>query len=199
MSDEIRKRAKARKGDEHDESSDSHEYDGIKELNNPPPFWIMLVFIITIGFSMFYVIHNFGYPGNGMDQETRYNRSVTDFEEKLKKNIADKGSPAGEVSQEQLIEAGKALFLSKGCIACHGNSGEGNAIGPNLTDNNWINGCATEEIIGIIRDGKPEKGMTPYKSMMTEEQMAQLAAYIKLSLVGSEPANPKAPQGELCE
>jgi hypothetical protein len=26
----------------------SHEYDGIKELNNPPPYWITLIFILTI-------------------------------------------------------------------------------------------------------------------------------------------------------
>ncbi len=37
----------------------SHEYDGIKELNNPPPYWITLIFLVTIAFSMFYVIHFF--------------------------------------------------------------------------------------------------------------------------------------------
>jgi cytochrome c oxidase cbb3-type subunit 3 len=199
MSDEIKKPEELEKNKNFDESDDSHEYDGIKELNNPAPFWIMAIFIITIGFSMFYVIHNFGYPGNKMDQESRYDRSVSDFEEKIKSQTAGKDPVTGNMSQEQLIQAGSALYLSKGCIACHGTSGEGNNIGPNLTDNYWLNGCSTEEITAVIRDGRPAKGMTPYKSVMTEEQIGQLVSFIKLSLVGSEPANQKEPQGELCE
>ena len=31
---------------------DEHNYDGIQELDNPPPRWIMLIFYITIGFSI---------------------------------------------------------------------------------------------------------------------------------------------------
>ena len=31
-----------------------HEYDGIKELDNPPPRWIMMLFYLTIGWSMLY-------------------------------------------------------------------------------------------------------------------------------------------------
>ncbi|MEE4117321.1 MAG: cbb3-type cytochrome c oxidase N-terminal domain-containing protein [Marinilabiliaceae bacterium] len=180
------------------ESDDSHEYDGIKELNNPAPYWIMAVFFVTIGFAMLYAIHNFGYPGNKQDQDSLYEKSVTKFEEKqaLKKAM-ESGEPL-QMSQEQIIEAGETLYADKGCMACHGKAGEGNAIGPNLTDNYWINGCSTEEIIEVIRNGRPAKGMTAYKNMMTEEQMAQLSSYIKLVLVGSEPANPRDPQGEEC-
>ena len=46
---------------EKDEHND--DFDGIKELNNPAPNWIILVFIATIGFSLFYGIRYFGYPG----------------------------------------------------------------------------------------------------------------------------------------
>ena len=50
--------------EEIEEHLTNHDYDGIKELNNPAPFWIALIFIITIVFSMVYTIHNFGFPGN---------------------------------------------------------------------------------------------------------------------------------------
>jgi hypothetical protein len=43
------------------------DFDGIKELNNPAPNWIILVFLITIGFSIFSAIRYFGYPDNGKD------------------------------------------------------------------------------------------------------------------------------------
>ncbi len=35
-----------------DEHMLEHNYDGIQELDNPPPRWIMALFYITIGFSI---------------------------------------------------------------------------------------------------------------------------------------------------
>ena len=48
-----------------------HEYDGIKELDNPPPRWIMAIFYITIGFSIIYGSYYF-FLGVGDDQDTKY-------------------------------------------------------------------------------------------------------------------------------
>jgi cytochrome c oxidase cbb3-type subunit III len=50
--------------DEHDD----HVYDGIKELNNRSPLWVIILFLITFGFSGIYAVKYFGYPNNGMDQ-----------------------------------------------------------------------------------------------------------------------------------
>lgn len=198
MSDEIKNSEINPIKTDSEESVDSHEYDGIKELNNPAPYWIMLVFIVTIGFAMIYAIHNFGYPGNNRDQVSIYEKSKADFEEKQRRKIADESGEPYQMSEQEILDAGRTHYNEKGCIACHGQSGEGNAIGPNLTDNFWLNGCSEEEIHAVIRDGRAEKGMTPYKSMMTDEQMKHLSSYIKLALVGSEPANPKQAQGEEC-
>jgi cytochrome c oxidase cbb3-type subunit 3 len=77
--------------------------------------------------------------------------------------------------------------------------GEGNAVGPNLTDDAWINGCKEEQIIATITNGKPEKGMTPFKNMLSEDQIQQLAKYILGSLAGSNPPNPKPAQGVPCK
>lgn len=198
MEDEI-KNSKLKHENTNIESEDSHEYDGIKELNNPAPYWIMAVFIVTIGFAVIYAIDNFGYPGNAKDQDSVYEKSSARFDERLRERKALENGQPLEMSQEQILEAGATHYIEKGCAACHGASGEGNAIGPNLTDNYWINGCTQEEIEAVIRDGKPTKGMTPYKTMMTEEQIKHLSSYIRLSMVGSEPSNAKDPQGEECE
>ena len=196
---EENKESKIKKNQELQETEDSHEYDGIKELNNPAPYWIMAVFFVTIGFSMLYAIHNFGYPGNEMDQDSRYEQAVADFEqEKAIRRAKETGEPI-QLTQDQILAQGSTMYIEKGCAACHGTAGEGNAIGPNLTDKFWINGCSEEEILEVIRDGRPAKGMTPYKNMMTEEQMKHLSTYIKISLVGTNPPNAKEPQGEECE
>lgn len=176
-----------------------HEYDGIKELNNPSPNWVVAIFFVTIGFSLFYVIHFHGFPDNGRDQVSEYERKVTAFEDKKIEMRAAVAADAGEMDESEVIAAGEKLYLEKGCIACHGMKGEGNAIGPNLTDNFSINGCSDEAIIKIITEGKPTKGMTPYKAMMSEEQIKHLTVFIQKKLVGSNPENAKDAQGEACK
>ncbi len=180
--------------DEHEE----HDFDGIRELNNPAPNWIVLVFIATFGFSLFYAITYFGYPGNGNDQTSEYNRKSAAFDKKKKQQ--EEASTGGVVMGEQeKLASGAQLFAQKGCIACHGLNGEGNQIGPNLTDNYWLNGCSEESLTHMIAEGKPEKGMTPFKTMLTGEEIKNVAIFITKKLVGSNPANPKAPQGVECK
>ena len=113
-----------------------------------------------------------------------------------------KNTAAGSVTvldEKQTLVAGAKLFNEKGCIACHGMKGEGNNIGPNLTDNYWINGCKEENVVKIITNGKPEKGMTPFKSSLSDDEIKQVSKYILNSLAGSNPPNAKAPQGEACK
>lgn len=176
-----------------------HDYDGIQELNNPSPNWVIAIFFVTIGFSLFYAIHFFGFPDNGRDQKSEYERKVAAFANEKKEMREAAAAAVGEMSEAEVIAAGEKLYAEKGCLACHGMKGEGNAIGPNLTDNYWINGCSDEAVIKIITEGKPEKGMTPYKAMMSEEQIKHLTVFIKKKLVGSSPENSKDPQGEECK
>lgn len=178
------------------ETEGSHEYDGIKELNNPAPNWILLVLMGTIFFSLIYAIHYFGHPGNKMDQASEYERKASEFKEQM---AANNPTSATELSMEEILAEGNKLYIDKGCMACHGMNGEGNAIGPNLTDNYWINGCSTEDVIKIITEGKPEKGMTPYKSMMSLNQIKNLSTYILEAMVDSNPENGKVAQGEECK
>ena len=176
----------------------THEYDGIIELNNPPPYWILLIFVATIGFAMFYTIEYFGYPGNGKDQKSEYEKEMASVKENAEKNKVTAGTSV-VLDEKQSLAAGAKLFGEKGCIACHVMKGEGNNIGPNLTDNFWINGCKTENVVKIITEGKPEKGMTPFKGSLTDDQIKQVTAYILKTLAGSNPPNAKAGQGNECK
>ncbi len=42
--------------DQHDEKIMDHNYDGIQELDNPPPLWIMALFILPSDFR-FCMVH----------------------------------------------------------------------------------------------------------------------------------------------
>jgi cytochrome c oxidase cbb3-type subunit 3 len=176
-----------------------HDYDGIKELNNPSPYWVLFLFLGTICFSLYYAVNYFGYPNNGKDQISEYNQQMAMVQNMPNgQNQADLngGIP---IDSKELKEQGEKLFTEKGCIACHGLKGEGNAIGPNMTDKFWIRGCKPADLVKTISEGVPEKGMVPYKAMMTESQIKSLVAYILGTLAGSNPPNAKAPQGVECK
>ncbi|MEI7524183.1 MAG: cbb3-type cytochrome c oxidase N-terminal domain-containing protein [Mariniphaga sp.] len=189
-------KTKGENAPEKDEHND--DFDGIKELNNPAPNWIILVFIATIGFSLFYGIRYFGYPGNEKDQASEYKISSAEFD-KAHGQQPDASKGGSVMGQEEMLTAGAAIFAQKGCIACHGLKGEGNVIGPNLTDNFWLNGCSQENVIHMITEGKPEKGMTPFKTMLTQEEIKSVSLFVLKKLVGSNPPNGKAPQGVECK
>jgi cytochrome c oxidase cbb3-type subunit 3 len=88
----------------------------------------------------------------------------------------------------------KEIFTTK-CWPCHGKLGEGGA-GPNLTDNYWLHRGSLNDIYHTIKNGYPDKGMQSWASEYTPKEISFLASYIR-SLQGTNPPNPKAPQGDL--
>ncbi len=92
------------------------------------------------------------------------------------------------------LESGKAVFITV-CAACHGKEGQG-IVGPNLTDDYWLHGGSINDVFKTIKYGYPEKGMKSWKDDYSPSQLAQIASYVE-SLHGTNPPNPKAPQGTL--
>ncbi len=99
------------------------------------------------------------------------------------------------LTEESDISAGAEIF-AKNCAACHGTNAEGNAIGPNLTDEYWIHGGADVDIYKSVKKGVP--GMPGFGSQMDDNQVRQVASYV-ISKIGSNPENAKDPQGEKAE
>jgi cytochrome c oxidase cbb3-type subunit III len=88
------------------------------------------------------------------------------------------------------IAAGKQLFSAMNCNGCHFNGGGG--MGPPLMDNIWIYGDSIENIAASIREGRPN-GMPSFRGIVPEEQVWQLAAYVR-SLSHPASANAAANQ-----
>ncbi len=53
-----------------------------------------------------------------------------------------------------------------------------------------------EDIFKTVKYGVPSKGMIAWEAQLRPLEMAQVSSYIQ-TLVGTEPLNPKEPQGEL--
>lgn len=177
---------------------DSHEFDGIQELDNPPPPWLMYLFYITVLFSIGYWIY-YHMTDAGPLQEDEFNQEMAIVAKAEAKRVAELPPASTEASTDPAdLAAGQELYMGKACFACHGMNAEGNAIGPNLTDNFSIHGCDFSTTIKLIKNGVPTKGMTPYKDQLTQKQTEQIASYV-LSLAGSNPANAKEGQGEECK
>ena len=175
-----------------------HEFDGIRELDNRLPPWLKYLFYITIVFAIAYLIRVFVFKDEHMIQTMEYQHEMAEA------NASDEQEQAPEEgtepvkkerSLEEIMASGKSTFTSI-CAACHGVNGQG-SVGPNFTDDYWIHGCSRENMHNVIVNGVIEKGMISFKNQLTEEQIQDVITYIK-SLRGTNPPNPKAPQGEKC-
>ncbi len=173
-----------------------HDYDGIKELDNNLPPWWKYGFYLTIIFAFIYMIH-YHVVGSGTVQLDEYNAQLAEADlqkqERLKlaANNVDENSVTVLIADADL-SAGKKIYTEK-CLVCHGKAGEGN-VGPNLTDDYWIHGGNIKDVFKIVKYGFPSKGMISWQSQLNPVQMQQVSSYIK-SIKGTNPANPKEPQG----
>jgi len=175
-----------------------HDYDGIKELdNNLPPWWVYLFYIcIVFGVIYFARYEVFGGDDQETELKTEMAQAKIDVEEYLKTapDLMDEKSVV-LLTDAPSLDAGKEIFKTN-CAACH-RADAGGQIGPNLTDNHWILGGGIKNLFHTITNGgRDGKGMIAWKGTLKPKEIQKVASYI-LSLQGSNPKDPKAPDGEI--
>jgi len=175
-----------------------HDYDGIKELdNNLPPWWVYL-FYGCIAFAIIYMVK---YEVMGGDnQETEFKKEMAqakiDIEEykKTAPDLMDENTVTLLTEPADIAE-GKAIFQTN-CVACH-RADAGGQVGPNLTDDHWLLGGGIKNVFHTITNGgRDGKGMIAWKASLKPKEIQHVASYV-LSLRGSNPKDPKAPDGEI--
>lgn len=172
-----------------------HVYDGIRELDNNLPLWWKYMFYATIVFSAIYIYY-YHYSGSGVLQDQEY---VAQMEQAEKDKEAYAKSNPNSINENNVkvltsasvLAKGKQIFLDN-CAACHGSDG-GGKVGPNLTDNYWIHGNGIKNVFVTISAGVPGK-MQAWKNNFSSSDIQSVANYV-LTLKGTTPANPKAPEG----
>ncbi len=170
-----------------------HDYDGIREYDNPMPRWWLWVFYLTILFVPVYYLAPAPF-GAGAGKDAEYAAEVARYQ------ASRPPAPAGVTAEALLarrhdreeLEEGAEVF-AKNCAACHRADG-GGLIGPNLTDDVWLHGGTPVSIHTTIVQGVMAKGMPAWERLLSPEAVEQVTAYV-LSLAGTNPPNPKAPEG----
>ncbi len=179
-----------------------HNYDGIRELDNHlPPWWKWLFYMTIIWGAVYLIGHHF--TGWFPLQEEEYETEMAEANAS-KKASQEASADAGGfdvttleyTADAAMIEAGKKTF-GRNCVACHGAVGQGNAVGPNLTDEYWLHGGGIKNVFNTITNGAPN-GMIAWKTQMSPTDIRDLANYV-LSIAGSNPPDGKKPQGTIYE
>jgi cytochrome c oxidase cbb3-type subunit 3 len=175
-----------------------HDYDGIKELdNNLPPWWIYL-FYACIAFAIIYLVRFeiLGADNQEMELKKEMAQAKIEVAEYMKTapDLMDEKTVTLLTDAPSLAE-GKTIFTTN-CAACH-RADAGGQIGPNLTDDLWILGGGIKNIFHtLVNGGRDGKGMISWKGTLKPKEMQKVASYI-ISLKGSNPKDPKAPEGEV--
>jgi cytochrome c oxidase cbb3-type subunit 3 len=190
-----------RERDEHSGvETTGHEWDGLKELDNPLPRWWLWVFYGCIAVAIVYWILMPAWPGlNGYTPGILKQSDRAAVAQDLQALQAQRGRGEAMLATASLqqIETDPALqahALSVGqsvfgdnCATCHGAGGGGNRGYPNLRDDVWLWGGSLEEIEHTLRVGvrsaHPETRTSQMPAfgrdnMLTAGQVSDLTEYV---------------------
>lgn len=194
-----------------------HEWDGIKELNNPLPRWWLWTFYGTIVFAIGYTVAFPAWPmlSSATTGLLGYS-SRADLDTELAAAKAAQGdlleavatTPVADILNEDALArfaraGGRSLFKVY-CSQCHGTGATGSVGYPNLNDDEWVWGGSIDQIYATIAHGarSPTDGETHYNVMpnfgtdgiLGSEELDQLSKQVA-SLSGIE-GGAASPEGE---
>ncbi len=142
------------------DNTTGHVWDeDLREMNNPLPRWWMWLFVLTIVFSLLYLVAYPGlgsYPGKlGWSTAGNYDKEVEKAKQELEPLYAQFTAlkPEELAGNAQAKAIGERLFLNN-CSQCHGSDARGSKGFPNLTDGDWLHGGSPEKIAETLTKGR---------------------------------------------
>ncbi len=143
-----------------------HEWDGLKELNNPLPRWWLWVFLVTIIWSIgyFIVYPSWPVPGGhlkGIGGYTQF-KELAESQAEIVARQASYLDRFSKASFQEIMDdpelyafanAGGATAFKNNCATCHGNGGQGAKGYPNLNDDDWLWGGKMSDIYQTLKFG----------------------------------------------
>ena len=191
-----------------------HEWDGLKELNNPAPSWWLIVFLLCTVWAIGYWIVYPAWPtlsGNtkGIVNWTSHKKLVSQQNEiaarQAKYLKRFKNASLEEINNDpdlrEFALAGGALAFKENCSACHGTGAAGSKGYPNLIDDDWLWGGKLEDIHKTIEVGArsthPDTRNTEMpafgQGILNQKQITSVADYV-ISL--SDPSQAFSDEGK---
>ena len=182
-----------------------HTFDGIQEFDNRLPNWWLWTFYSACIFAIGYWIH-FHTLGTGDLPVRAYAVEQKAAAERIEAALA-KAPVTDELllklSHEPAVVAeGEKIFKTPSlCAQCHGQDASGMVagkpgVGPNLTDDHWINGGTPMQIYNtLMNGGRPDKGMLPWKqqgSLFVQRAVAYVLSIRNTNVKGGKEPEPEA-------
>lgn len=172
-----------------------HEWDGIRELDNPLPRWWLWVFYACIVWSLGYYV---AYPAIplvsgytkgmlGYSSRAEVAKNVTEAKAAQAKYLqAINDSTLEEIrTNPELLEfasaGGKSAF-NVNCSQCHGSGAQGANGYPNLNDDEWIWGGSLNAIHTTITHGVRN-------NQSADAHVSQMPAFLKDEILNKEQIN----------
>lgn len=182
-----------------------HGFDGIMELDNQLPKWWLGLFWVGVAYCVIYIVaYSFTNFADTTDEyEQEYKQQVAAIDEYMK-TVPQATLETAEYSADNIAEGGE--IFKTNCVSCHMDGGKG-GIGPNLTDNHWINQpeeTLFKSVFHVVYNGSPNNPtMVAFgkNGQLTGNDIQKVAAYIyhiNQELPDITPAQGgAAPQGEV--
>ena len=157
----------------------AHDYDGIREYDNPTPGWWHIVFIATIVFSIFYYMFFQFSPAAWTPQSVHAKAEIAN----LKKQFAELGTLAQDeptmlrmMNDAKWLSVGQSVYRSN-CVSCHADKGQG-LVGPNLTDNHFKHVKKLDDICNVVANGAANGAMPGWKINLHPNEVVLVSAYV---------------------
>ena len=171
-----------------------HEWDGIKELNNPMPRWWIYTFIVCCIWGFAY---QFLYPSWPLIEEnykgyfTETQRDIVNAELAVVAQERDQyaqrmaGMDIASIQNDNSLftyarEGGEAAF-GDNCAPCHGTGAAGFIGYPDLNDDDWIWGGSLEDIQYTITHG--------VRGVDEDTRFNEMPAYLRDELLNRDEIN----------
>jgi cytochrome c oxidase cbb3-type subunit 3 len=171
-----------------------HEYDGIREYDNPMPKWWIYIFLGTAIFCYPYIIYYHFGQGPSVHDQLEAERQA--YAQQLLATYGDLQPDESTLVQymhDDVAMTGMAGLFKGKCAQCHLADGSG-SVGPNLTDDRWIHVKQITDIADILTEGKAGKGMPAWGDRLTQTQIVLLSSYV--AQLSAKPVPGKEPQGD---
>lgn len=159
-----------------------HGFDGITELDNSLPKWWIGLFYFGIVFCAIYMIAfaftDYAHPDAEYALEAKTQLAAIEEYEKTAPAV---NLETAKYSADYISE-GEQLFKTN-CVTCHSDGGKG-GIGPNLTDNHWINikeKSLFKNVFWMLENGSPNNPtMRPFikEGTITGRDAEKIASYV---------------------
>ena len=190
-----------------------HEWDGLKELNNPAPRWWLTVFLVTIVIAVVYWVLFPAWPTltghtEGVLGWTQYKKLKSEQAEITQRQSTYLHKLHGASFQQieadpklyEFAKAGGEVVFKENCAPCHASGGAGRKGFPNLNDDDWLFGGTVDDIYHTIQVGSRSTDPDTHQALMPNfgkdgilkpDEIQATATYV-MGLSKPAPAAPSA-------